>query len=89
MHLVIGVDNIDYMVIAKRWENPAWRLFDLLLLVFAFTHGANGVRQVLDDVLERGTLKVAAKWAVYVAVAILILMGAQIIFTFQAPAGAA
>jgi succinate dehydrogenase / fumarate reductase membrane anchor subunit len=89
MHLVLGVDNINFMVIARRWDNPAWRLFDLLLLVFALTHGGNGARSVLDDVMPRGTARAFLKWALYVAVAVLILMGAQIIFTFENPEGAA
>jgi succinate dehydrogenase / fumarate reductase membrane anchor subunit len=85
MHMVIGVDNIDYDLIAARWENPAWRLFDLLLLVFAVSHGTNGARMVADDVLGRGLVGTTVRWVLAIFGAVLILMGAQIIFTFQAP----
>jgi succinate dehydrogenase / fumarate reductase membrane anchor subunit len=84
MHLVIGVDNITFDVIAERWQNPAWRLFDLLLLVFAVSHGTNGMRMVSDDLLGRGMAGTIARWAIAVVGLVLILMGAQILFTFQA-----
>jgi succinate dehydrogenase / fumarate reductase membrane anchor subunit len=83
MHVVIRVDNINYDVIAQRWTNPGWRLFDLLLLVFALTHGANGARMVIDDYIPRGIFNVAAKWGLYIVIAVFILMGASIIFTFD------
>lgn len=85
MHLVIGVDNIDFQVIAGRWSNPAWRLYDLVLLIFALGHGANGARTVIDDYLPKGLANVAVKWALYVLAAALVLMGAHIILTFQVP----
>lgn len=89
MHVVIGVDNITYDVVARRWANPAWRLFDLVLLSFALTHGTNGLRTIIDDYIPRGGLNVTAKWVVYVLLAVFFLMGAQIIFTFKVPAGLA
>ena len=49
MHLVLGLDAINFQVIADRWQSPGWRLYDLFLLVFGWIHGANGVRIVLDD----------------------------------------
>jgi succinate dehydrogenase / fumarate reductase membrane anchor subunit len=54
-----------------------------MLLVFALTHGANGARTVIDDYVERGLKNVVAKWALYVVIALFILMGAHIIFTFD------
>ncbi len=87
MHFVIGVEKIDFNTIVGRWTAPGaegwfWRIYDLFLLVFAFTHGVNGGRQVLEDHVtdERGravvTYLLVAVWAV------LIFMGAWIIFTF-------
>jgi succinate dehydrogenase / fumarate reductase membrane anchor subunit len=89
MHLVIGVDNITFDVVARRWANPAWRLFDLVLLAFALTHGTSGLRTIIDDYVPRGGLNVAAKWAITVLLVVCFLMGAQVIFTFQVPEGLA
>lgn len=86
MHLVIGVDNINFNVVASRWQNPLWRVFDLALLIFALSHGANGTRWVLEDYIRSPGWQIAAKWFVYVLVLVVGAMGAYIIFTFQPPA---
>ncbi|HEX7049606.1 MAG TPA: succinate dehydrogenase, hydrophobic membrane anchor protein [Longimicrobiales bacterium] len=82
MHFVIGVDNIDFMVVAERWANPLWRVFDFFLLLFALTHGMNGFRYVLNDYLHSPGFLVATKAVVFVAYVLLLGIGAFIIFTF-------
>jgi succinate dehydrogenase / fumarate reductase membrane anchor subunit len=83
MHIVLGVDAIDFALIAARWESPGWRLYDLFLLVFGWIHGANGVRIVLDDYVRPQGWKVLAKSILYVVVFVLIVLGSYVIFTFQ------
>ena len=64
MHFVVGVADIDFYVIAERWNGPmgiVWRTFDLALLLFSFTHGANGVRYVMEDYIHNNAWRVAAK----------------------------
>ena len=46
---VIGAENINLDLVARRWTNIGWQVFDILLLTFAFSHGVNGLRQVLFD----------------------------------------
>jgi succinate dehydrogenase / fumarate reductase membrane anchor subunit len=46
---VIGPQNINLDLVARRWTNIGWQVYDILLLAFAFAHGANGLRQVLFD----------------------------------------
>lgn|SRR5690625_3716717 len=82
MHFVIGVDNIDYHLIAERWMNPLWRIFDLALLVFAMTHGINGLRYILDDYLHSPGWLVFAKSVGFIVYALVIGLGTYIIFTF-------
>ncbi len=83
MHIVIGLDNISFDVIAQRWQSPGWRLFDLFLLTFGWIHGANGVRVVLDDYIHPQGWKVLTKSILYVLTFILIVLGAYVIFTFR------
>jgi succinate dehydrogenase / fumarate reductase membrane anchor subunit len=83
MHIVLGVDAITFQVIAQRWESPAWRLYDLFLLTFAWLHGANGLRIVLDDYVHPQGWKVLVKSILYVVTFILIVLGAYVIFTFR------
>ena len=47
--LIIGAENVSLDFVAMRWANIGWRVYDILLLAFAFSHGVNGLRQVLLD----------------------------------------
>ncbi len=85
MHFYIQVDTINFAVIAFRWRSLFWRVYDFLLLAFGFTHGMNGLRVVLEDYLPKGLWQNLGRAVVLVVYLALILMGAGIIFTFQAP----
>lgn len=84
MHLAIGVDNIDFETVVGRWSNPLWRIYDFALLVFALTHGFNGLRTVLEDYVQKPRRLLAVKGAVYTLGFLLLSIGAYIIFTFEA-----
>jgi len=86
MHLAIGVDNIDFQTVVGRWSNPLWRIYDLALLVFALTHGINGLRTVLEDYVRKPRRLLAVKGVVYTLGFLLLSIGAYIIFTFEAAA---
>jgi len=47
--VLVGVHAIDLDYVAMRWANLGWRVYDFLLLAFAFAHGVNGLRQVIHD----------------------------------------
>jgi succinate dehydrogenase / fumarate reductase, membrane anchor subunit len=85
MHLVVGVNNIDYAWILQRWTNPFWRLYDWLLLAFALAHGTNGIRTVMDDYVPRGVRNVSLKWTLYVIALAFLAMGTQIILGAPKP----
>jgi succinate dehydrogenase / fumarate reductase membrane anchor subunit len=50
--VLVGVHSIDLDYVAMRWATSGWRLYDFLLLAFAFAHGMNGLRQVLQDYIQ-------------------------------------
>ena len=83
MHIVLGVDAIDFAVIAQRWKSPVWRLYDLFMLVFAWLHCTNGVRIVLDDYVHSQGWRTLAKSILYMTGFVIIVLGAYIIFTFK------
>lgn len=89
MHFIIpgGVANIDYNVIVRRWTDPTWgvfwRTFDLLLLAFAFTHGSNGIRYLIDDYIHPDGWRTLFKTLLYLLYFVLLAMGAYIIFSFR------
>jgi succinate dehydrogenase / fumarate reductase membrane anchor subunit len=86
MHIAVGVENIDFDTIAQRWGSPFWRLFDLFLLIFAWSHGVNGTRQVLDDYVHTRGWRVVARTTVFMVGFIITILGAYVIFTFKTPA---
>ena len=86
MHFAIGVENIDFELVAGRWANPLWRIYDFALLVFALGHGMNGLRYVMEDYTRRPGRRLALKSVVYLIGFLLLSAGAYVIFTFDASA---
>lgn len=85
LHFVISVEKITFDTIVARWTGPhavLWRTFDLLLLAFAFTHGINGLRNVLDDYFHSPGWRAFLKVGLVVFWFVLMGMGMFIIFTF-------
>lgn len=86
MHLVLRVEKITFDVIVDRWTGPSgwfWSLYDLVLLLFALIHGANGARWVIDDYVRSPGWNLVVKSVVYLLVGLMILMGVMTIFRFQ------
>ena len=85
MHFVVCVENINFQTIVERWTGPLalfWRGYDLALLFFAFTHGMNGARAVLDDYVHGAAARRLINGALLVIYLALLGMGTFIIFTF-------
>jgi len=83
MHIILGVDAIDFDVIAGRWQSPFWRLYDLFMLIFAWLHCGNGVRIVLDDYVHHQGWRVLTKSLLYIFIFVILVLGAYVIFTFK------
>ena len=51
MHVLVELTGgeVNFAFVQSRWGTPFWRIYDLLLLVLAFIHGANGARIVISD----------------------------------------
>lgn len=47
--LIVGAENTNLGLVAAHWATVGWRIYDALLLAFAFSHGVTGLRQVLFD----------------------------------------
>jgi len=86
MHLLISVEQITFVTLVDRWtgiQGALWRLYDLLLLVFAFTHGINGTRNVLQDYFHSPAWRAFLKIGLWLFWFLLMVMGTFIIFTFN------
>jgi succinate dehydrogenase / fumarate reductase, membrane anchor subunit len=51
-HLVRDVHDLTLLVVADVWSSWGWRVYSLLLLFFAMSHGINGLRYVLEDYIH-------------------------------------
>jgi succinate dehydrogenase / fumarate reductase membrane anchor subunit len=83
MHLILGVDAIDFEVISGRWSSPFWRLYDFFMLIFAWLHCTNGVRIVIDDYVRPQGWRVLTKAVLYLFSFIIIVLGSYVVFTFK------
>ena len=85
MHVFIQVENITYDVVANRWTGtwgPFWKTYDVALLIFALTHGFNGLRWIVDDYIHRAGWNVFFKALLLVIYLTVIAMGAYTVFSF-------
>ncbi|MCP4361751.1 MAG: succinate dehydrogenase [Chloroflexi bacterium] len=58
-HVLSSSGNLTLQIVANTWNNWGWKAYDLLLLIFAITHGFNGLRNILEDYIHnRQTVKV-------------------------------
>lgn len=74
--VLVGVHAIDLDYVAMRWASLAWRIYDFLLLAFAFAHGVNGLRQVIHDYIKEEQRMRLVNWLLLVFWALLSLIGA-------------
>ncbi len=78
--IIVGVHNMDINYVAMRWANIGWRIYDILLLAFAFAHGVNGLRQVLFDYISTSTTRRTLSRVLFAFWLVISLIGAIAIF---------
>lgn len=90
MHVLVELtgSEIDFAFVQSRWGTPFWRIYDLLMLVLAFVHGANGARIVVSDYVTHRTTRSLLIGILLVVSAIWLLLGTLVILLFDPQAGA-
>jgi succinate dehydrogenase / fumarate reductase, membrane anchor subunit len=85
MHVLVELTGgeIDFAFVQSRWGTPFWRIYDLLLLVLAFIHGANGARIVIADYVAHRTLRGLLTGILIAISAIWLLLGIAVIAFFD------
>ena len=83
MHMIYGVEHLDYALVADRFAQLGWRLYDLLMLILGVLHGFNGLRTIVDDVVRDAGRRRAAVRTIYVVGGILLVIGSVTIILFQ------
>lgn len=64
-HIINDVAETDADFVARRWDNPMWRIFDWALLFLALFHGLNGLRYIIDDYVRKPANRAWVKAVLY------------------------
>ena len=85
MHVLVELSGqeVNFAFVQSRWGTPFWRIYDLLLLVLAFVHGANGARIVIGDYVVNRTARSLLIGALLVISAIWLVLGIAVIAFFD------
>ena len=84
-----GIRAIDFAFVGGKWSNPFWQVWDVLMLWLALIHGTNGMRTLVNDYVERASVRKTLVWSLWMVCGALILLGTLVVFTFDpCPAGA-
>jgi succinate dehydrogenase / fumarate reductase membrane anchor subunit len=89
MHVLVMLAGaeINFAFVQSRWGTPFWRIYDFLLLVLAFVHGARGARIVVTDYVSNPSARRLCVGALLVISGIWLVLGIAIVIFFD-PAAA-
>ena len=75
--LIVGGHNLSLEYVHMRWAIFGWRVYDIFLLAFAFSHGVNGLRQVLLDYTKSESATKTINWTMFIFWLVFITIGAS------------
>ena len=55
-HVLNSSAHLTLQFVADQWDTWGWKVYDMLLLIFAYFHGINGLRNVLEDYIHNRSL---------------------------------
>jgi succinate dehydrogenase / fumarate reductase membrane anchor subunit len=90
MHILVELTGgeINFAFVQSRWGSPFWRIYDFLLLLLAFVHGANGARVVIGDYVTNRTARSLLVGLLLAISGIWLVLGMAIILFFDPSAHA-
>lgn len=85
MHVLVELTGgeINFAFVQSRWGTPFWRIYDFLLLLLAFIHGANGTRVVIGDYVTNRTARSLLVGILLAISAIWLVLGMAVIVFFD------
>ncbi|HEU0002875.1 MAG TPA: succinate dehydrogenase, hydrophobic membrane anchor protein [Ktedonobacteraceae bacterium] len=83
-HVTTDVSCTSYQLVALRYTNPFWRLYDWLLLTLALLHGMNGLRVVIDDYVHSRGWRLTLQSVAGLVTLTYLMLGTITLITFQA-----
>ncbi len=82
-HVVHDVSCTSYDLVALRYANPYWRVYDWLLLSLALLHGMNGLRIIVADYVRDRTWQVRITWLLVILTVVFFMIGTVTLIEFQ------
>lgn len=84
MHILVGVDGIDFAFVSARWSGLGWRVYDLAMLLLAMPHAALGVRGLAFDYVPKA-VRLPFLTASLAVCGVVSALGTWVIVTFPGP----
>ena len=82
-HVLNSSGNLTIQFVAGQWNSWGWKAYDMLLLIFAISHGFNGLRGILEDYIHNDTTMLWIKRILLVFCIITIIWAGFAISTFD------
>ncbi|HEV2582295.1 MAG TPA: succinate dehydrogenase, hydrophobic membrane anchor protein [Ktedonobacteraceae bacterium] len=86
-HVSTDVSCTSYQLVAIRYSDPFWRVYDWLLLTLALLHGMNGLRIIIDDYVQNRGMRLTLQSTIGLLTLVFFLLGTVTLITFQPVAG--
>ena len=71
----VSESDAIYDAVVAKLGNPAWKLYDWLILSLGLRHGANGARSVIEDYIRSRPDRAWVKMAFFSVIAALFAFG--------------
>jgi succinate dehydrogenase / fumarate reductase membrane anchor subunit len=84
MHILVGIDRINFAFVAARYSGLGWRAYDLAMLLLAMPHAALGVRGLAFDHVPR-RVRVPFLATSLAVCGVVTVLGTWVIVTFPGP----
>lgn len=84
-----GVHQVTFAFVAGKYAGGFWQWWDVAMLWLGLIHGANGMTTVTNDYVVHSTARKVLVGAIWIAAALLIVLGTLVVFTFDPCLGAA
>lgn len=71
----VSESDATYDAVVNKLGNPAWKIYDWLILALSLMHGANGARYVMEDYIRSNPDRAWLKLLLFVIVGGLFVFG--------------
>lgn len=71
----VSESDATYVAVVSKLSNPAWKLYDWVILFLSLMHGANGARYVIEDHVRARPDRAWIKGFFYTVVAVIFVYG--------------